>query len=127
VGTDVIVARVESLTDTTLQTLRSVPGVDEVVGAHHEVTVHAANGAAVMSPVALALHDAGTTVVSLTLRTPTLDDVFLQLTGSHLQDGAPPDRAERSSEHPDHPDQPVGEDARTPERGSDNATEGVRT
>ena len=48
--------------------------------------MHADDGAAVMSPVALALHAAGTTVVSLTLRTPTLDDVFLQLTGSHLQD-----------------------------------------
>ncbi len=127
VGTDVIVARVESLTDTTLQTLRSVPGVDEVVGAHQEVMVHAANGAAVMSPVALALHDAGTTVVSLTLRTPTLDDVFLQLTGSHLQDGAPSDRSERSSEHSEHPDPPAGEDARAPDRGSDKSTKGART
>ncbi len=40
---------------------------------------------------------AGTTVVSLTLRTPTLDDVFLQLTGSHLQDGASPDAPEHTS------------------------------
>ena len=62
-----------------------MPGVDEVVADGDEVTVHADDGAAAMSPVALALHGAGATVVSLTLRTPTLDDVFLQLTGSHLQ------------------------------------------
>ncbi len=86
VGTDVIVARVETASDETLRSLRSVPGVDEVVASRHEITVHADNGAAVMSPVALALHAAGATVASLTLRTPTLDDVFLQLTGSHLEE-----------------------------------------
>jgi hypothetical protein len=38
-----------------------------------------------MSPVAVALDGSGARVLSLTLRTPTLDDVFLQLTGAHLQ------------------------------------------
>ena len=66
-----------------------MPGVDEVVAGRDEVMVHADDGAAAMSPVALALHGAGATVVSLTLRTPTLDDVFLQLTGSHLQADEP--------------------------------------
>ena len=64
VGTDVIVARVESLTDATVAALRAVPGVDEVVAARHEVMVHAGDGAAAMSPVALALHAAGATVKS---------------------------------------------------------------
>ena len=96
VGTDVIVARVENLTDITLQALRKVPGVDDVVANRNEVMVHADNGAAVMSPVALALHEAGTAVVSLTLRTPTLDDVFLQLTGSHLQGEASGEETGRS-------------------------------
>jgi ABC-2 type transport system ATP-binding protein len=52
--------------------------------------------------VALALHGAGAAVVSLTLRTPTLDDVFLQLTGSHLQGDASDDGADRSAEHAHH-------------------------
>jgi ABC-2 type transport system ATP-binding protein len=85
-GTDVIVARVESLTEATIEALRAVPGVEDVAARRDEVMVHAENGAAAMSPVALALHHAGAVVVSLTLRTPTLDDVFLELTGSHLQD-----------------------------------------
>jgi ABC-2 type transport system ATP-binding protein len=85
VGTDVIVARLETMTDATLAALRALPGVDDVVAGRDEVMVHAGDGAAAMSPVALALHGAGAAVVSLTLRTPTLDDVFLQLTGSHLE------------------------------------------
>ncbi|HTZ09653.1 MAG TPA: ATP-binding cassette domain-containing protein [Acidimicrobiales bacterium] len=85
VGTDVVVVRLEDLDEATLHALRQVPGVEEVVADRHEVMVHAENGAAVVSPVAVALHDAGAAVVSLTLRTPTLDDVFLQLTGSHLE------------------------------------------
>jgi ABC-2 type transport system ATP-binding protein len=84
-GTDVIVARVEKLDADTLRTLRTLPGVDDVRTNGDEVMVHADDGAAAMSPVALALHHAGTAVVSLTLRTPTLDDVFLRLTGSHLE------------------------------------------
>ena len=84
-GTDVIVARVEKLDDDTVQTLRALPGVDDVRTNGDEVMVHADDGAAAMSPVALALHHAGKVAVSLTLRTPTLDDVFLRLTGSHLE------------------------------------------
>ena len=39
------------------------------------------DGAAPLSPVAVALADCGVRVRNLTLRTPTLDDVFLELTG----------------------------------------------
>jgi len=101
VGTDVIIARLAEVTDDLLHALRRVTGVEEVVAARGEVMVHAGDGAAAMSPVAIALHDAGATVVSLTLRTPTLDDVFLQLTGTHLevdQDGAP--HGHETSEEP---------------------------
>ena len=36
--------------------------------------------------VAVALDGCGVPVRTLTLRTPTLDDVFLQVTGTHLSD-----------------------------------------
>ena len=85
VGTDVIVAKVGETAPAALEAVRAVAGVEEVVGRGDEVMVHAGDGAAAMSPVALALHGSGTRVLSLTLRTPTLDDVFLQLTGAHLQ------------------------------------------
>ena len=89
VGTDVVVARLAEVTDGVLHELRSLPGVDEVVAGHGEVIVHSGDGAAIMSPVALSLHRSGASVSSLTLRTPTLDDVFLALTGSHLEADGP--------------------------------------
>ena len=53
-----------------------------------EVTVSVRNGAALISSVALALDQRGIAVRELTLRTPTLDDVFLHITGERLHDGA---------------------------------------
>jgi len=102
VGTDVIVAKVAELPSSALDAVRAVAGVEEVVCRGDELMVHAGDGARAMSPVALALHGSGATVKSLTLRTPTLDDVFLQLTGSHLQadeantDGANTDGADNA-------------------------------
>ena len=49
-----------------------------------EVLVSTSRGAATISPVAVALAEDGIEVRELTLRTPTLDDVFLELTGGHL-------------------------------------------
>ena len=37
------------------------------------------------SAIAVALDSGGIRVRDLTLRTPTLDDVFLELTGSHIR------------------------------------------
>jgi ABC-2 type transport system ATP-binding protein len=85
VGTDVIMATVTNLPSVALDAVRHVPGVGDVVVRGDELMVHTEDGAAAMSPVALALHGSGATVKSLTLRTPTLDDVFLQLTGAHLE------------------------------------------
>jgi ABC-2 type transport system ATP-binding protein len=44
-----------------------------------------ANGSAAISPVAVALSSCDAVVRDLTLRTPTLDDVFLELTGTHIE------------------------------------------
>ena len=92
VGTDVVVARLAEVSDAVLSELRSIGGVDEVVAGRDEVIVHSADGAAVMSPVAVSLHRMGLAVTSLTLRTPTLDDVFLALTGTHLEADADGDK-----------------------------------
>ena len=49
-----------------------------------ELTVASADGAATVSPVAVALAGTGVRVKDLTLRTPTLDDVFLEMTGNRI-------------------------------------------
>ena len=51
----------------------------------NELVVTAINGAATVGPVAVALANANVAVRDLVLRTPTLDDVFLELTGSHIR------------------------------------------
>jgi ABC-2 type transport system ATP-binding protein len=56
------------------------------VEAHrNELVITTGDGAAVISPVAVALAGSGAVVRDLTLRTPTLDDVFLELTGTHME------------------------------------------
>jgi ABC-2 type transport system ATP-binding protein len=84
ISDDVIVARVEGAGDEVIQALCAIDGVDQVDVHAEEITVRTTNGAAAVSPVAVALSRDGVKVHSLTLRTPTLDDVFLELTGGHI-------------------------------------------
>jgi ABC-2 type transport system ATP-binding protein len=65
--------------------LDAVPGVLSVEVHGNELVISTSNGAAVISPAAVALADSNMTVRDLTLRTPTLDDVFLELTGTHIE------------------------------------------
>jgi ABC-2 type transport system ATP-binding protein len=85
VANDVIVARVEGDGPAALARLSAVEGVQAVDASGTELVVTATNGAATIGPVAVALAGGGIQVRELTLRTPTLDDVFLELTGSHIR------------------------------------------
>ncbi len=86
VGNDVIVAEVDPTHgDLAVSSLASIGAIDSVEAHAGEITVRTENGSALLSPVAVALAEVGVTVRSLTLRTPTLDDVFLQMTGSHIE------------------------------------------
>ena len=58
--------------------------MESVESAGDEVVISVTNGAKAISPVAVALSDAGIAVEGLTLRTPTLDDVFLHVTGERM-------------------------------------------
>ncbi len=86
IGTDLIVAEIDgdpAAAADAVEALAAVSGV-EVHGS--ELSVAVPDGAAVIADVAVALNGCGVPVRSLTLRTPTLDDVFLHVTGSHLLD-----------------------------------------
>ena len=65
--------------------MRSFAGVQTVEARGNELVVTASEGSSTIGPVAVALDGCGTPVRDLTLRTPTLDDVFLELTGSHIR------------------------------------------
>ncbi len=85
-GSDLIVVRLEGDAAEAAEALNAIPQVESVEVHGQEMTVSVANGAATISTVALALDHLGADVQALTLRTPTLDDVFLQVTGARLQE-----------------------------------------
>jgi ABC-2 type transport system ATP-binding protein len=77
-GRDVIVARVDGEDPAALDVLRAIRGVEAVSAADGEITVHTADAAAALGAVAQALGARRLPVRSLTVRTPTLDDVFME-------------------------------------------------
>lgn len=92
VGSDVIVAHIDGDPATVRPVVEAVPGVESVEVHGGELVIASARGPATISPVAVALAGCDVSVRELTLRTPTLDDVFLDLTGSHIEhDGSAPE------------------------------------
>jgi ABC-2 type transport system ATP-binding protein len=85
VGTDLIIVRVDGDGDAVCPAISRVPGVLSVDSRGSEVVVSTHDGSATVSPVAVALSACEVRVRDLTLRTPTLDDVFLELTGGHIR------------------------------------------
>jgi ABC-2 type transport system ATP-binding protein len=85
VGSDVIIVKGHPGDgERTKKVLESVDGIRSIELAGDEVVISAANGAKAITPVAVALSEAGIVVEGLTLRTPTLDDVFLHVTGERM-------------------------------------------
>ncbi len=85
IGNDVIFARLEGDAAPACPLVESVAGVHSVEARGSELVITAVDGAATIGPVAVALNNCEVPLRDLTLRTPTLDDVFLELTGSHIQ------------------------------------------
>jgi len=89
IGSDLVIATVRGDEQVVRDALRDVPGVERVDVRGAEVVIAVTEGTTAISPVAVALSGCGVAVEGLTLRTPTLDDVFLTLTGSHIQEDRP--------------------------------------
>ena len=67
----------------------TVPAVDAVTQGRRGITIATADGAATVAGVAVALSGAGIQPRSLTVRTPSLDDVFLLATGYRMSAADP--------------------------------------
>jgi ABC-2 type transport system ATP-binding protein len=85
VGADVIIARVDGDAAHLCPLVEALDAVQSVEAHGNELVITTDNGSAAISPVAVALNSCDVAVRDLTLRTPTLDDVFLELTGSHIE------------------------------------------
>ena len=86
-GADLIVARLDGDVEAAAAALGKIHTVSAVESHGTELTISVTNGAALVSTLALALNDLGIGVRELTLRNPTLEDVFLQVTGVRFQEG----------------------------------------
>jgi ABC-2 type transport system ATP-binding protein len=84
IGTDLIQAEVEGDAEAAAAAVLAIDGIDDVQTHENELAVATTDGAGLIAQVAVALNGCGVPVRSLTLRTPTLDDVYLHVTGSHF-------------------------------------------
>jgi ABC-2 type transport system ATP-binding protein len=97
VGADVIVARLDGDPAGVVDAVCGIDGVQEVEVHGNELVITTNAGSATISPVAVALANCEVPVRDLTLRTPTLDDVFLEMTGSRIErDSSDSEEARRS-------------------------------
>ncbi|MCY4651624.1 MAG: ATP-binding cassette domain-containing protein [Dehalococcoidia bacterium] len=87
-GNDVIIAQVDGQADEAKAAVENLEGVVDVDSSGSEVIIQVVNGAAHISDVALALNERQVQVRELTLRTPTLDDVFLSVAGARMEQEA---------------------------------------
>jgi ABC-2 type transport system ATP-binding protein len=86
VGHDVIVAEVEGDGHGALEALRSIEGLEPAWNTDGTLSVNTPDGAGALGPVAVTLGRAGLQIKGLTMRTPTLDDVFMAMTGSRIEE-----------------------------------------
>jgi ABC-2 type transport system ATP-binding protein len=84
IGDDVIVATIDGDPSPALAALKSIDGLSHIDAHDGQLSLTTADGASVLADVAVALKQFDVALRSLSLRTPTLDDVFLQVTGSHF-------------------------------------------
>jgi len=84
IGQDVIVVEVQGDDPGAVEALRRIDVVDEVSRQDQTITIGTSDSASAVSAVVMALSRTDLEVRSLTVRTPTLDDVFRQLTGSPI-------------------------------------------
>jgi ABC-2 type transport system ATP-binding protein len=86
IANDLLIAEVVGYDDLEAMThLTRLPGVLSATRKGARITVQAVDGSAVLSPVAITLAERHLEVRSITMRTPTLDDVFMALTGDHIE------------------------------------------
>ncbi len=85
VGRDLVVVTIDGDAEAARHTVEQVAGVEDVDVAGQTLTAKVSNGAASLSPIAVALaENDAVDVTELSLRRPTLDDVFLSVTGEQL-------------------------------------------
>lgn len=85
IGTDVVVVTLDGPTDDARRALDALEQVQRIDVSDDTLTISVNNGPTAVSPIAVALDAvSGISVRDLSLRSPSLDDVFLSATGEHI-------------------------------------------
>jgi ABC-2 type transport system ATP-binding protein len=84
-GADIVVAEVEGIDPSAVDRLSALGLVGGVQTEDGRITISTPDGPGAVAAIAQALGRTDLKVRSLTVRTPTLDDVFMALTGSRLE------------------------------------------
>lgn len=90
IGTDVVTVRVPGGAEEAAraeQALRQLDGASDIRTLEDSVVVYIKEGSTAIPAIVLRLSDATIPVREVTLARPTLDDVFLQKTGHHIESG----------------------------------------
>ena len=93
ISTDVVTVRIGGPAEAlarAAEVVAAVPAVERVQTADGAAVVYVPDGARAVARIVLALDGAGLAVGDVSIARPSLDDVFLQTTGHHLQVDAPP-------------------------------------
>jgi ABC-2 type transport system ATP-binding protein len=99
IGTDVVIVRIDGSAEHARAAVEHLPGVERVDAHDAELSIATSEGAATISPIAVALDANSIRVRDLTLRTPTLDDVFLEVTGERIAAAGTTSGAHERDEH----------------------------
>ncbi|WP_051427176.1 ATP-binding cassette domain-containing protein [Arthrobacter sp. H20] len=104
IGTDVVIVTIAGEPLKARHVLESLDLVDRIEGSGSTLTLSVSDGPSAISPIAVALAAVpDVTVIELSLRRPSLDDVFLSVTGEHIIDsgqGAAISGSQQSQETP---------------------------
>ena len=85
-GSDVIIAQVDGDAEEARRAVGDLPAVEQVDAYGNEVVARVSHGAAHIGAVALALNQSGVELREIRMHTPTLDDVFLSVTGERFEE-----------------------------------------
>jgi ABC-2 type transport system ATP-binding protein len=100
IGADVVTVRVpdeDGERDRAADALRSIDGMEEVRVVGEDLVVYVRDGKSAIAPIVRAIDERSIAVEEITLARPTLDDVFLQKTGHHLETQDEPSPTVRGS------------------------------
>jgi ABC-2 type transport system ATP-binding protein len=110
IGRDVVVAQIEGDVAAACVALEALPDVESVRTAGEELTAVVSDGPAAVPGIAVALNEiAHVRVTQLSFRRPSLDDVFLEVTGARIAGAAAA---------------PAGDSPHTPQNAYPNARAG---